>query len=85
MVGITDVWTAIDRGYEYLAASQYNIASRISIVGDVSMFDRDVAISIELLAYLEALEELSLNHTIIQNKIIERLYNNIKVLIKEIE
>ena len=85
MVGIQDVWTAIDRGYEYLAASQYNIASNIGIVGSMDMFDKDVAVSIELLAYLEALEELNLNHTIIQNKIIERLYNNIKVLIKEIE
>ena len=85
MVILQDIWTAIDKGYEYIAALQYDLASNIGIIGDITFFDRDVNISIELFAYLEALEELSLNHDISQNKIIEQLYNNIKVLTKEIE
>lgn len=85
MIILQDVWTAIDRGYEYIAALQYKIAHEIGIVGDHTLFDEEVAVSIELIAYLEALEELSLNHNIEQNKIIERLYNNIKLLTKDIE
>ena len=84
MIIIQDVWTAIDRGYEYISALQYDLAANIGIVGDITLFDTGVNTSIELLAYIEALEELDLNHNIAQNKIIERLYNNIKILTKEI-
>jgi len=85
MVGIEDVWTAIDRGYEQIAVFQFEIAEKLPMIGDISVFNGRQVISMELLAYLEALEELSLNHSIAENKIIDRLYNNIKVLTKNIQ
>jgi len=85
MLVIEDVWTAIDKGYEQIAALQFEVAERAPISGDLLEFQSEGQVSIELLAYIEALEGLNLGHTIKENKVVERLYNNIKILTKEIE
>ena len=85
MISIEDVWTAIDRGYEYIADVQFEAALYSGISGDTFGSDREFRRSAEVLIYIEALEELNLDYDIVQNKIIERLYNNIKGLIKNIK
>jgi len=84
MLTIEDIWTAIDRGYEQIAALQYAVARRAGISGDIREFEVEGGTSMELLAYIEALEGLDLGHSIKENKAIERLYNNIKILTKKI-
>jgi len=84
MLVIEDVWTAIDKGYEQIAALQFEVAKRAPISGDLLAFKKEGQISMELLAYIESLEGLNLGHSIKENKVIERLYNNIVILTKEI-
>lgn len=84
MIIIQDVWTAIDLGYEELAQAQLIIAKRSRLTGDVTVYNQKQLQSTELLAYISALAELNLNHNIDENKIIERLYNNIKLITKDL-
>lgn len=85
MIGIEEVWTAIDKGYEQISALQYTVAKRSAITGNSRDFEKEGQLSIELLAYIEALEGLNLGHSTKENTAIERLYNNIKILTKEIQ
>jgi len=84
MIVIEDIWTAIDRGYEEIAQNQLDIAKKSRVSGSVLLYDNRQRKSTGLLAYLLALEELALNHTIEQNKLIEKLYNNIKTITKDL-
>ena len=82
MIDLQDIWTAIDRAYESMAEMQYQIANKSRISGDVTIYDKSQIKSAELLMYIEALKEMNLNIAIVQNRIIERIYNNIKALTK---
>lgn len=84
MIHIQDIWTAIDLGYEEIAQAQLEIAKRSRISGDVTVYNKKQLISTELFAYLTALEDLKFNHTIADNATIEKLYNNIKVITKDL-
>ena len=84
MIDLQDIWTAIDRAYESMAELQYQIANKSRISGDITIYDKSQIKSAELLMYIEALKELNLNIAIVQNRIIERIYNNIKALTKDI-
>ena len=84
IVSVTDVLTAVNRAYEAMAELQYEIADRSRTAGDTTIFDKKELKSTMLLAYTTSLEELSLNITSIENRIVQRLYNNIKTLTKDI-
>jgi hypothetical protein len=84
MIIIEDVWSAIDKGYEKIADLQHEIARKSRTSGDINIYNKQQLISVELLAYLEGLEMLDINHEIGINDIIERLYNNIKLLTKNL-
>jgi len=84
MIALQDVWSAVDHAYEAIAELQFQIADRSRISGDVDIFNKKQTRSTMLLAYLGALDELRLNITIVENRIVERLYNNIKTLTKDI-
>ena len=84
LIDVTDVLSAVNHAYEAMAELQYKIADRSRISGDVTLFNQQHIKSGALLAYVEALEELSLDITTVENRIVERIYNNIKVLTKDI-
>jgi len=84
IIDVQDVWSAIDHAYETMAELQYEIADRSRVSGDVTALNQKMTVSIELSAYVGALEELSLNITAVENRIVHRLYSNIKVLTKDL-
>lgn len=84
MIIVQDIWSAIDLGYEEIAQAQLEIARRSRISGDVTVYNKKQLLSTELFAYITALEDLSFNHTIDDNMTIEKLYNNIKVITKDL-
>jgi len=84
MIDLIDVWTAVDHAYEAMAELQYDIADRSRVSGDVTALNKAMTKSIKLSAYVGALEELDLNVTVVENRIVNRLYNNIKVLTKDL-
>ena len=84
MIIIQDIWTSIDRGYETIAQLQLDIAKRSRVSGDMLLYNNKQIKSTQLIAYLTTLEEFSFNHNIADNKIIEQLYNNIKLITKDL-
>ena len=84
MVLLEDIWTAVDKGYEEIAMLQLDIAKKSRISGDVNIFNKKQMTATALYAYITALSDISFNHNIEDNKIIERLYNNIKVITKDL-
>lgn len=84
MIILQDIWTAIDLGYEQLAQTQLMIAKRSRFTGNADIYNSKQLRSTELYAYISALEEISFNHNIEDNKIIEKLYNNIKLITKDL-
>lgn len=85
MIVIEDIWSAIDKGYERLADLQYEIAKKSVVSGEkTDLTNKKQFISLKLLAYLQSLEMLSIDHTPETNRIIERIYNNIKNITKNI-
>ena len=84
LIDTQDVWSAVDHAYEAMAELQFKIADRSRISGDVTIFNKKQETSTKLLAYTEALQELQLNITTVENRIVERIYNNIKALTKDI-
>ena len=83
MIVLEDVWTAIDRGNEALAQIQLGIAKRARLSGDTTVYDKSEIMSMRLYSNLIALTEFSLNHSIEENKTVEMLYNNIKLITKD--
>jgi len=84
MIVIQDIWTAIDLAYEEIAQAQLDIAKRSRLTGDVTVYNAKQLKSTELYSYIIALEEIDFNHNISNNKIIEKLYNNIKLITKDL-
>ena len=83
MIVLEDIWSAIDNGNEALAQIQLSIAKRSRVSGDTTVYDENEIMSMRLYSNLVALTELSFNHTIVQNELIEKLYNNIKLITKD--
>ena len=84
MLILQDVWSAIDLGYEEIAQTQLEIAKRSRFTGSTDVYNMKQLRSTELYAYLTALEGIAFNHNIEDNKIIEKLYNNIKLITKDL-
>jgi hypothetical protein len=84
MLQINDVDTAVNRGYEEMARLQLSIAKRSRISGDVSIFNRKQMLSTKLYAFITAISEVPFNHDIEKNKVVARLYNNIKLITKDL-
>lgn len=84
MLRRNDIDTAINRGYEEIANLQLEIAKRSRMSGDVKIFNKKHMLSIRLLAFIEAIIDTPFNHSENKNKIIERLYNKIKLITKDL-
>ena len=85
MLTITEIFTAIDRGYEQLAIYRYDAIKGSGTFGDLSACSALDEKALTLYAYITALESIDFNHTIIKNKRIEVIYNNIKKMTKSIK
>lgn len=79
---IEDVYTAIDRGWEHLSNLQLLMAKRSRVSGDITMYNKNQLTCVILYANISALESIPLNHNIDDNKLIKKLYNNIKLITK---
>jgi hypothetical protein len=79
-----DITTAMNRGIEEIASLQLEIAKRSRISGDINIFNQKHMQSIKLYSFITAMDEIPLNHSVQQNDIIERLYNNIKLITKDL-
>lgn len=84
MLNRIDIDTAINRGYEEIARLQLEIAKRSRMSGDVTIFNKKHMLSTRLLAFIEAIIDTPFNHTSEKNKVIERLYNRIKLITKDL-
>jgi len=84
LIDIDDVWTAVNKGWEQIAMLQLKIAKRSSFSGDITINDRDQLACMKLYANIYALGELNIGHSKDQNLIISKLYNNIKLITKDI-
>jgi hypothetical protein len=79
-----DIDTAINRGYEEIARLQLEIAKRSRMSGDVTIFNKKQMVSTRLYAYITAIIEIPFNHDSNKNEVIERLYNRIKLITKDL-
>jgi hypothetical protein len=84
MIVLNDIWTASNMAYEEIAMLQLDIAKRSRISGDVNIFNKKQMQSTELYAYLDAVGNIDFNHSIENNKIIERVYHKIKLITKDL-
>lgn len=84
MVRIEDINTAVDKGYEEIARLQLDIAKRSRMSGDITIYNQKHMLSIKLYAFISALLAVPFNHDIAKNKVVTRLYNNIKLITKDL-
>lgn len=84
VLDIDDIWTAINKGREHIAMIQLRMAKKSTMAGDIDIFDADQLLCMKLYASIYALGELCINNNINQNLVITKLYNNIKLLTKDI-
>lgn len=84
MLTIHDRDTAIDRGYEEIARLQLDIAKRSRVSGNVNIYNKKQMQSTRLYAFITAIVEVPFNHSPEKNKIVTRLYNNIKLITKDL-
>lgn len=84
MLRRNDIDTAVNRGYEEIARLQLDIAKRSRMSGDVNIFNKKHMLSTRLLAFITAIIEVPFNHDPAKNKIVERLYNSIKLITKDL-
>lgn len=84
MLTINDRDTAINRGYEELARLQLEIAKRSRMSGDVTIYNKKQMISTKLYAYITAIVEIPFNHDAHNNRIVTKLYDNIKLITKDL-
>lgn len=84
MITIDDINTAVYLGYEEIARLQLSIAKKSRVSGDVTIHNKGHMMSVKLYAFIDAIVSIPFNHTAEQNKIVSRLYNNIKTLTKDI-
>lgn len=84
MVRIEDIDTAVDKGYEEIARLQLDIAKRSRMSGDITIYNSKHMLSIKLYAFISAILVVPFNHSIEQNKTVTRLYNNIKLITKDL-
>lgn len=81
---IEDRDTAVNQGYEEIARLQLSIAKRSRISGDINIHNGSQMQSVKLYAYITAIVEIPFNHTKEQNAVVQRLYNNIKLITKDL-
>lgn len=84
MIVLNDIWTAVNRAYEEIAMLQLDIAKRSRVSGDVTIFNRKQMVATELYAYITAVNDVPFNHTVENNKIVEKLYTKIKLITKDL-
>lgn len=84
MLRIEDIETAVNKGYEEIARLQLDIAKRSRMSGDVTIFNHKQMQSTRLYAFIEAIISVPFNHNSDDNKVVSRLYNNIKLITKDL-
>ena len=84
VLDIDDIWSAINKGWAQIAMLQLNIAKRAAFTGDTDINNPQELACMKLYANIYALGELEINQSPEQNLIITKLYNNIKLLTKDI-
>lgn len=84
MLTINDRDTAINKGYEEIARLQLDIAKRSRMSGDVTIYNKKQMLSTKLYAYITAIIEVPFNHDPEQNRVVSRLYDNIKLITKDL-
>lgn len=84
MIALQDIWSAVDIGYEEIANQQLDIAFRSRISGDITVYNKAQLKSVKLLAYITAIAEIPFNNNSNDNATLEKLYNNIKSLTKDL-
>jgi len=84
ILDIDDIWTAIDKGYETIANLQLAVAKKSRVAGDPKITDKKMHLSSVLYANIDALSSFNLNHSSVQNENIRILYDNIKLITKDI-
>ena len=84
MLIIEDVWTAIDKAQEASAQLQLDIANKSKFSGDITLFDKMQVKSTALMAYVDALSNYDLHKSVEEDRVIESLVYNIKLLTKDL-
>lgn len=84
MLTINDRDTAINKGYEEIARLQLAIAKRSRMSGNVTIYNKKQMQSTRLYAFITAIAEVPFNHSAEQNKVVTKLYNNIKLITKDL-
>jgi len=84
MLHIGDIESAVNKGYEEIARLQLDIAKRSRMSGDINIFSKKQMMSTKLCAFIEAIIVVPFNHNIEENKVVARLYNNIKLITKDL-
>lgn len=84
MITVDDIETSVNKGYEEIARLQLSIAKKSRISGDITIHDKAHMTSIKLYSFIDAITSVPFNHSISQNNMVERLYNNIKKITKDI-
>jgi len=84
MIVLNDIWTAVNRAYEEIAMLQLEIAKRSRVSGDVTIFNKKQMVATELYAYITAVNDVPFNHTVENNKAVEKIYTKIKLITKDL-
>ena len=80
MITLQDIWTAADRGREKIAELEYYTSVRSRVSGDITIFNKNMILSMEIYANVSALEKLHIGVNPTQDRTIELLFERIKTL-----
>ena len=85
MIYLEEIQATVNEAYKTLARLQYMISEREPVSGDVRLFNRMYTLSTKLVANLEYIDLLQLNHTFNQNNEIENIVFSLKTIIAKVK